>query len=240
VKLETKEAREGACASACASAYGRFLAIGLEPPGNIVRELSLFKRRFFSRLGDPAALAFPDCAVLAFGARPPRSSARIGRSNQDVARLRARALSLAWEGIDPHSAFSIGAPGEGEEPEDMLETAGSALFLRFRGPLLRLAENAEAFFRAIGIPALEDPPFAAGRGCFLCAEGSDASRIAAVGARPPSEGFRDCSLVLWSFAVASESFRASSWKELARVRRPSVRARGSPCRSDFGRRISPS
>ena len=48
---------------------GALYALVLEPPGNEARELSLYRRRIFSALGDASALAFPDAAPLAFGLR---------------------------------------------------------------------------------------------------------------------------------------------------------------------------
>ncbi|MDP3177383.1 MAG: hypothetical protein Q8M76_05725 [Spirochaetaceae bacterium] len=232
--METKELRDAA--HSAAHIAGRFFAIGLEPPGNIEREVALFKRRLFAILGDPSALAFPDSVILAFGARPPGLSPFSGVDRREIARALAQALARVWESVDPAIAFGIGEPEEKGETGKALEEAGSALFLGFHGPIEGLADRARSFFGTIGLSELENQPFASGRGCFLCAKATAAARAAAAMAAPPVAGFRDCALVLWSFAVPREDFRASSWRELARAERPSVNARGSPPRSYRGLR----
>jgi hypothetical protein len=50
--------------------------IALEPPGNVARDLALYRRELFARLGEGSALAFPEIVPQAFASDAGRLSAR--------------------------------------------------------------------------------------------------------------------------------------------------------------------
>jgi hypothetical protein len=167
--------------------------IALEPPGNVARDLALFRRKLFARLGDGSALAFPEVLPLAFASEAgPVSPSR---------------LVECWEGVE--ESFSSAEP---------LISKG-LLYLAMSGPIEKLSSRgAEALGRR-GVP-VEKPPFEAGIGFFLCrpANPEIASRTAML-LGPPRADFRDCSLVLLGLRLGADPFSAATWRELGRARR---------------------
>jgi hypothetical protein len=74
------------------------LLLGLEPPGNLARDLALYRRSLFSRFGaargDASAFAFPELSALAFLDPGPASPRPL-----KVPALRG-ALESCWDGIE--------------------------------------------------------------------------------------------------------------------------------------------
>jgi hypothetical protein len=182
--------------------------IALEPPGNVARDLALFRRELFSRLGEPSALAFPEIVPLAFAATA------VG--------LAARELSGCWKGIG--GSFSSAAP----------VLSGGLLYLALSGPLEELRARAQALL-ARGLSPIAEQPLATGIGVFLCRPVDPGRALAeAECAPPPRLSFRDCSLTLYGLGFGAASgrgpFAALRWRELARAGRRS-RDPGSPAES---------
>ena len=167
--------------------------VALEPPGNIARELALYRRSLFASLGEASALAFPELAPLAFASGPRR--------------LDARALGDCWAGIE--GRFSSGG----------LLSSGSRLYLELRGPLGELCARVAAALGE-GLASERSSPLDTGLGIFLCSHpdpefaASEAERIG-----PPRVDFLDCSLLLLGLRYAGEPFSGLAWRELARSRR---------------------
>ncbi len=179
------------------------IALCLEPPGNIGRDLSLFRRELFHASSEASALAFPDLAVLAWGRKPPGRSASLGSPL-----ALKKALAACREGIV--GAFSASAP----------RAFGDCLFLGLEGPLPDLCAAARSALRDLGLDFDEEPPFPPGLGFFLAkAESiaSDAGFIDRIEA--PSLSFLDCHLVLVRFETGPEPFAAARWSQLCRLRR---------------------
>ncbi len=181
------------------------LMIALEPPGNIARDLALFRRQLFARLGEASALAFPEIVPLAFASS---ASSRPGRQE----------LESCWAGLD--SSFSTASA---------IESRG-LLYLAVNGPLEELSSRANEAFRAARLEAPIPAPLETGIGVFLC-RSSDPPRalqeVELIGV--PRANFRDCSLVLFGLRYGrgpgeehvSSPFDALAWRELARARRGS-------------------
>lgn len=175
--------------------------IALEPPGNVARDLALFRRELFARLGEPSALAFPEIVPLAF-ASPAAGPA-------------ARELGGCWKGIG--GSFSSGAP----------VLSGGLLYLALSGPFEELGARARALVGQERAPVAE-PPLATGIGVFLCRPVDPARALAeAESATPPRVSFGDCSLALFGLRFGAASgrsagpFAALRWRELARAGRHS-------------------
>ena len=81
--------------------------IALEPPGNVARDLALFRRGLFAGLGEGSALAFPETIPLAFAAQDdgiePRELDACGTASKDPSHRRLSSYREAfctsrWEG----------------------------------------------------------------------------------------------------------------------------------------------
>gem|GEM_PF-1103481 len=181
----------------------RRLAIALEPPGNVARELSLYRRRAFSALGDASALAFPDLAFLAWGFSLDRPSASLrspGRCNIS--------LQACWRDVE--GPFASSRP----------VVRRSLVYLELEGSVGALASNAAAALASLGCAPDAAPPLDPGLGFFLYGLGDHlAAPLRAGPPDPPRISFMDCSLVLLRVDIGSDPFRAASWKTLARSRR---------------------
>lgn len=184
--------------------------IALVPPGNLARDLALYRRALFSRLGEGSALALPEFAPLAIASPTLRLPSRVAAS---------RFLSDCWEGV----AGSFTSSG--------LSLAGHGLYLSLSGPLELLASRAaaapgaSAAREALPAGAAADtpgPPLAAGAGLFLCLpEDPKLALREAQAIGPPRIDFLDCALVLYGVSYAGGRFplAAAVWRELARARR---------------------
>jgi hypothetical protein len=194
--------------------------LALAPPGNLARDLALFRRRIFSVLGEASALAYPEIVPLAFAGRrgrepaggPPDRSRVPGPRGRATAVRAAGTIGSAWTGVE--GSFELGGLG----------IRGDCLYLELSGPLEALGKAAEAALGRLGIPALASAPLAAAFGFFLCRfpppglAGEEAlSRIEALG--PPRGRFLDCSLVLYRITRGAAPFAAVAWSEEARTRR---------------------
>jgi hypothetical protein len=181
----------------------RRLAIALEPPGNIARDISIYRRTLFKSSGEPSALAFPDLAFLSWNL-PPEGTLTSRRSPGAL----GSALASCWIGVG------------GPFAEAGLAIAGGSLFLRLAGPLRLLTERAAAAAAGLGLSPAAAPPFEPGRGFFLRrTPGESGSEDLPIALEPPPFSFLDCSLALIRFDLGTDPFRAASWKVLARSRR---------------------
>jgi len=179
---------------------GSGLVIALLPPGNVARDLALFRRGLFSRLGEASALAFPEMVPLAFAS--------------PGGRLATRELEGCWKGIG--GSFSSAAP----------VVSGGLLYLALGGPLEELCSRAAQALRAGGLAPLTAPPLETGVGVFLCRPADPSMALSvAEGMPPPRAAFGDCSLALLALRIGPErdripgAFVSLRWRELARARR---------------------
>ena len=183
---------------------GAVLMLALEPPGNIARDLALFRRGLFARLGEGSALALPEIAPLALA---PLSGRRAPRWPS------ASTLGSCWRGIE--GVFSAGG----------LRLCDGSLFLVVEGPMETLSLRAAKALDE-GRPPMEEHGAIleglprGGVGIFLC-HPSDQGRALAEAQvlGPPRLDFGDCSLVLLGLSLGRTPFGALSWRELARARR---------------------
>jgi hypothetical protein len=170
--------------------------VAIEPPGNVARDIALYRRRLFSALGEGSALAFPDILPLAF-ASPGTKLSRAG-------------LEGCWQGVDGRLA----ATGP--------LLSGGLLYLSVEGPLRSLSSRVEALLDAqSGRQDRAAPaPLEAGIGFFLCrsAEPEVALREA-LSLEPPGLSFLDCALVVLRLRYGPDPFMAQTWRELARAKR---------------------
>jgi hypothetical protein len=168
--------------------------IALEPPGNVARDLALYRRELFARLGEGSALAFPEIVPLAFAS--------------DAGRLSALALADCWKGIE--GSFRATEP----------QISRGILYLAMEGPLSALSSRAFEASLAMGKHFSIESPLETGIGIFLCRP-ADPSLALAEAARigPPRAGFRDCSLILLGLRLGAEPFAAATWRVLARAKR---------------------
>jgi hypothetical protein len=173
----------------------------VEPPGNVARDLALFRRGLFAALGEASALAFPELLPLVV-APCIRSAILRARGAAD--------LAGCWDGVEG----SFGSGG--------LSLAGGSLYLAASGPVAPLAARvAEALGAGESPPEL---PLVPGLGYFLCRPAQpEAALEEARRLGPPPASFLDCSLVLVGIRVlagpGADPFLAATWSELARARR---------------------
>jgi hypothetical protein len=185
--------------------------VGLEPPGNVAREIALFRRRVFRGTGDTSALAFPEVVPLAFSAfsKSAPESPRPRREPRplDYARI-LTTPSPMWDGVA--GSFNTG---------EIIER-GSGLYLLVDGPLEALASQAALRLAGFGAAPFVEPPLACGLGFFIClppAAGAGADPLAALisGLGPPRLAFRDSSLLLARLTLGPDPFAAGRWRPLA-------------------------
>lgn len=194
------------------------LAFGLEPPGNLGRELVLYKRSLFAAFGaaagDASALAFPELAALAFARAPAKGGSQPWASPS----LRARALADAWRKI------------EGGFASTELFVSEGRLYLGLEGPWESLAAAALELCAFLGLERDDSAgPYPPLRGFFLCADPGPRPEALP---KPPRLSFRDASLVAlrlhWREEPAAgpsgpstplAAIVAASWTERCRARR---------------------
>jgi hypothetical protein len=178
------------------------LMLTLEPPGNVGRELALYRREFFARLGEGSALAYPEAAPLAIASavgRLPR-----GWPSRQL-------LEGCWKGIE--GAFSGAGP----------LMARGLMYLALKGPLAELSLRASKILEGWGDGQAGLEP---GIGFFICRPSSPPAALReAELIGPPSLRFLDCSLVLFGLKHPDDPFEALSWRELARARRHTGKSR---------------
>ena len=181
-----------------------FLLLALEPPGNIARDLALYRRRLFAATGESSALALPEVAPLAVATLAGRSKPSWPAPTE---------LAGCWRGI------------EGSFSTDGFCVEGGSLCLTLRGPMENLALRAsETLGRGEGQQAEAqgwiESLLPCGRGIFLCAAKDPlAAQSRAQELGPPRAEFGDCSLVLLGLSLAGRGLRALSWRELGRAKR---------------------
>jgi hypothetical protein len=180
------------------TAHRACLMLALEPPGNVARELSLFRRSLFAKLGDASPRAFPEVAPLAFAV--PRIDA------PHRSRAFARALEELWTGI------------EGAFASCGFTASRNLFYLGLREPAKILSSRADEALEKLGLAAAAEPPLEAGKGFFLCRGAKPEPSATSLGVAPII-GFRDCSLVLLSFRFGPDPFSSMTWRELARAKR---------------------
>lgn len=170
--------------------------IGLEPPGNVAKDLAEYRRRLFRDLGEGSALALPEVAPLAFfeaHGRPSRE--RIGAC-----------LGSLWSG----SSGSFATEGVAQ--------LGGLFYLRLRGPLRGLSEASAAAFGEMGMLEYSSPPFEPGLGFFLFGPGVPEANPSSL-PLPPELSFKDCSLVAMGLRWKGDPLLALTWRELSRSKR---------------------
>ena len=177
------------------------LMIALEPPGNIARDLAIFRRRLFAISGDASALAFPEIVPLAFASTASNRPSR-------------RELEGCWAGSG--GSFSSGTA---------IASRG-LLYLSLMGPLESLCSHAAKVLNAGRPVAQTAAPLETGIGFFIC-RSPDPPRALVEAERIglPRADFRDCSLILlglrYSLGPGPEHevrpFEALSWREFARA-----------------------
>ena len=101
--------------------------ITLEPPGNVARDVALYRRELFSHLGEGSALAFPEVVHLAFSPHLQAPKAKKAFSST---------LAKCWAGIE--GSFSSGGPLISE----------GLLYLAVSGPIPQLAARVAEIGRA--------------------------------------------------------------------------------------------
>jgi hypothetical protein len=179
--------------------------LGLEPPGNIARDLALYRRGLFARFGAPrldaSAFAFPELSAMAF------LDAKPGAVKGPAL---AHGLRECWTGIGgSFSATSLFAEAD-------------FLYLGIEGPWDELRARSLEVCAALGLEATKKPPYAIARGFFLCRDPHAAQGELP---SPPKLSFRDCSLVALRLSYragagsGSDPFAAATWRERARSRR---------------------
>jgi hypothetical protein len=176
--------------------------ICLAPPGNVAREIALYRRALFAELGEGSAFAFPEVAVLASclysrSPRPPRAAERFAR---------------LWRGL--------------EEPFATAEllSVGERTYLGLRGPIAELSRRASDALGELGLEPDPHPILEPGLGFFLFRRGGQGA--AAPSLAPPTAGFLDCSIALLAYAPSEDPFAALRWRFLAEAKRRTGPAAG--------------
>jgi hypothetical protein len=183
--------------------WARRLAIVLAPPGNIARELSLYRRLFFSAIGEATARAFPEIVFLSWSLSPDERTA----SPRSPGRLRAL-LASCWLGVE--GAFLSTAP----------VCRRDLAYLGLSGPVDALVGKATHAASSLGLRPDPAPPLDPGIGFFLFRGPDPRDAIDRAGpVETPRISFLDCSLELLSLEADEDPFRAASWTTLARSRR---------------------
>jgi len=189
----------------------RLAAIALEPPGNVARDICLFRRRVFSATGEASALAFPEIIFLATApvkrdsARTKADSAPATHSRKRKARTIARYEEL-WSGI------------EGEFRSTSLFLAKGGLYLGMNGPLRMLRERAAALLEETETSF----PINGGLGFYVCDASMTTGEALVSMAQelsPPSIGFGDASIIRLRVQWKGQPFSLAAWTTSARFRR---------------------
>lgn len=181
----------------------QYVALCLEPPGNIARELSLYRRSLFHESAESSSLAFPDLVLLAWARTSLGKPASLGSPV-----ILRNVLSATWEGIEgPFSSTSI-------------QSWGACLFLGLAGPVSALCRAACSAIERLGLEHEQTPPFQAGLGFFIMRREHGLLRpeLPALSA-PPRLSFLDCHIALLRFDIGADPFSAARWEYRARVRR---------------------
>ncbi len=172
--------------------------ITLEPPGNVARDVALYRRKLFSDLGEGSALAFPEVVNLAFS--PHLDAPKVKNAFLST-------LATCWAGIG--GAFSSEGPRISE----------GLLYLAISGPIAQLAARVAEALEESGLPQ-EIGPVGTGIGFFLCRPPDPEIALrTALRIGYPRVHFLDGSLLLLGLRFGADPFRAATWRELARARR---------------------
>jgi hypothetical protein len=179
--------------------------LGLEPPGNMARELALYRRGLFAALGaarlDASAFAFPELSAIAFLNAKPRAV---------KGSALARGLGGCWAGI------------KGSFSATRVFVEADSLYLGIEGPWNELRARALEACASLGLEEARESPYAIARGFFLCRDPKAAPDELPT---PPKLSFQDCSLVALRLCYrlgagsGSDSLAAATWSERARSRR---------------------
>ncbi|HTX74395.1 MAG TPA: hypothetical protein VMC79_16305 [Rectinemataceae bacterium] len=183
--------------------------VGLEPPGNVRRELALFRRRIFAALGAGSALAFPEIVPLGFLRWPEPKPKGMKRRQLDDA------LEVSWKSVAGRFVF-----------EGIVEL-DDGLYLGLGGPLRSLAESSCGALSTLGFRPEPEPPLTAARGLFLCAspEGGTAQpgglelELQVEGLGAPAPSFADATLCLLRLDARGDARVALTWTLIARGKR---------------------
>jgi hypothetical protein len=188
------------------TASSRLYVIGLDPPGNVSRELALYRRSLFATLLEPSARAFPDMAPLLFARRRPR--ARSGEKGGAFDKGQASSmLAEAWQGIE--GGFGAGRPSFRD----------GLLYLGIEGPGEELSRALGARLESLDLETCR-APISAGQGFFLLKARDGPRELAAAELAPPSISFFECRMALYRMDFGLDPFIAMSWKEIAFSWRP--------------------
>ena len=172
--------------------------ITLEPPGNVARDVALFRRKLFSHLGEGSALAFPEVVPLAFS-----------QLFDDPKKKKAFSSSLTKCWMEIEGSFSSTEP----------LISNGLLYLAINGPIAQLVALVAETLEEIGAPP-ETGPVGTGIGFFLCRPLDPKIALrTALRIGYPRLHFHDCSLVLFALRFGADPFSAATWRELARARR---------------------
>jgi hypothetical protein len=183
----------------------------LEAPGNVAREIALYRRRLFAELGETSALAFPELLPLTIALPPSEAPTRPSRKALE------HFLDPGWDGVA--GDFRLAQP----------VLSRGLLYLRTEGPVEALAAAVRSLVGGRGF-AIESPPLLdCALGFFLCRLGGlsetrlgltpEAALAAALELAPPSLGFADAQLVFMRFDSGADPFSSLAWKELIVSRR---------------------
>lgn len=183
---------------------GGCVALAVEPPGNIAREIALYRRALFvgfgAERGDASAFAFPEIVALCFARKKTQNEQR---KPDRGARLR-RGLAGCWDGIDG----SFASAG--------LSLAEGFIFLEIEGPWSALRSSALTALETLGLE--EDAAaglFEARPGFLVCRDlGLEPEALPP----PPAIAFRDASIVSIALRYA-EGLEAARWREIGRTKR---------------------
>jgi hypothetical protein len=176
-----------------------FLMLALEPPGNLARDLALYRRALFHDSGDPSCFLLPELAPIAFAPCEPRR-----RTLKIEVR---RAFDEAWKAAK--GAFSSASA---------IESRG-LLYLGLDGPLEALISGSPDIISDVIPRSSGYIPLEAGLGFLLCR--SSPLAIESIKKHDiPRISFLDCSLALFSIRFGADPFSSASWREIARSRRP--------------------
>lgn len=187
----------------------KFEALCLIPPGNVARELALYRRELFRRHGIASALEGPEMAVLALGEAGFGDRAGIGE-----------ALRKAW--VDLEGSFRTGG---------MVPCPGG-FCLSLGGAFPDLVGRMEGLLPPLARSTLFD----AGKGFFICGDrelGAEATERALHENPPPPLSFHAAEIVLFRLSLSEPrdgeardgeaKGEALSWKEILLSHRPGNR-----------------
>ena len=185
-------------------ADSRLWLCALEPPGNIARDIGLYRRRFFREFGIPSACMYPAIVTLSC------SAARTGLASA------SRYCELIVSAIQERNlAFGGNFPVFAEDSLYLGMESGLPELRRFLDDLARGDPGGIS-----PIPARETHFLLPGAGFFVCrTDGPGEFPSAGILPPPIRFSFRDCSVSLYR-VDSGDGFRYTShWTLLAKARR---------------------